>query len=121
MESPQPTRSSNVTAVVAIFLGVIRAKQKALCEPLGLSESQVSRKMKSGVWTVDDVDRLAVFFGVAVSDFFEDPEVIRSRMLGSSPLPWITAPTEGDIPGISVTECEGQGSLDDEARELVEA
>lgn len=111
MESHQTARSSNVTEVVAIFLGVNRLKQKALMGPLGLSESQVSRRMKpdaAGAWTVDDIDRLAAFFGVAVSDFFEDPEVIRRRMLGTWPSRWITTPTDSDETGISVTPCEGQ-------------
>lgn len=115
MESHQNTaRSSNATEVVGIFLGVNRLKQKALMAPLGLSESQVSRRMKpdaAGTWTVDDIDRLAVFFDVAVSDFFEDPEVIRSRTLGKSSLRCIPMPTESDIPGIPVTQCEGQESL----------
>lgn len=112
MESQQPaTHSSNVAEIVAMFLGAVGMKQKALMVPLDLSESQVSRKMKSGVWTVDDIVALASFFGVAVSDFFEDPEVIRRRMLGTSGLRWITTPTEGDEPGISVTPCEGQLEL----------
>ena len=90
MESPQPTaHSSNVAEIVAMFLGAVGMKQKALTVPLGLSESQVSRKMKNGVWTVDDIAALAQFFGVAVSDFFEDPEVIRRRMLGLSDSRWI--------------------------------
>lgn len=108
MASPHPTRSSNVTAIVAIFLGVIRAKQKALMEPLGLSESQVSRKMKAGSWSVDDVADLAEFFGVPVSDFFEDPEVIRRRVLGVRELPWMTTCPDEEA---FIAHCEGQLEL----------
>lgn len=111
-QQQQPTRSSNVSEIVSIFLGVThRGRQKALMAPLGLSESQVSRKMKSGVWSVDDIDRLAAFFGVAVSDFFEDPEVIRRRMLGPSQSPWIPTPTDRAESDISVTPCDGQLDL----------
>ena len=111
MDSQQqhPTRSSNVSEIVSIFLGVThRGRQKALMAPLELSESQVSRKMKSGVWSVDDVDRLAAFFGVAVSDFFEDPEVIRRRMLGGSQLPCLTMPTYREDSDNSVTVSRDQ-------------
>lgn len=107
---PTDRSSSNVTAIIAIFLGVIQAKQKALMEPLELSESQVSRKMHSGSWSVDDVARLARFFGVPVSDFFEDPEVIRRRMLGVRELPWMTTPPGNEL-DLTDVECEGQLDL----------
>lgn len=107
----QSARSSHVTEIVAIFLGVTQQKQKALMDPLGLSESQVSRKVKAGAWSVDDVDRLAQFFGVAVSDFFEDPEVIRRRTLGGSEVRWTTTPTDGSEMSVLVTQCVGQEAL----------
>lgn len=103
-QHPATPRSSNVAEIVAIFLGVTRLKQKSLMVPLGLSESQVSRKMKTGTWTVDEVDTLAQFFGVAVSDFFEDPEVIRRRTLGISPSPWMPI-TAGQL-ALDLTESQ---------------
>lgn len=105
-QSPANDRTNNVSEIVAIFLGVTRRRQNALMAPLALSESQVSRKLKKGPWTVEDIDRLAEFFGVAVVDFFEDPEVIRRRMLGVSESPWMTMLT-ADEP----QDCEGQLDL----------
>lgn len=92
-----------MTEIVSIFLGVTHRKQKALMEPLELSEGQVSRKMNKGAWSVDDIDVLAQFFGVTVSDFFEDPEVIRQRMLGISRLPCTTTPGQTSLDDLLLT------------------
>lgn len=91
-------------------MGVTDRYQKSLMEPLGLSETTLSRKIKYGRWGVDDIDALAEFFGVPVSTFFEDAEEIRRRVLGGSPLPWITALDDERIAKM-VAECEGQLEL----------
>lgn len=96
MKNTPQTRSHRIAEIVRILLGVTGTNQKELAGPLGVSESQVSRRMH-GRWSAEDIDAVAEYFGVTVATFFEEPEEVRRRMLGGSLSPWITAQCDGQL------------------------
>lgn len=48
---------------------VYREKLQELAKHLGVSYAYMPRKLKSGTWTVDDLDKLADFFNMWPMDF----------------------------------------------------
>lgn len=67
-------RNNNISRIAKGLLAVSGRKQGELAEVLGLSDSGMSRRLKGGEWSVDDIDRLAQFFDVPLSTFFKRPE-----------------------------------------------
>jgi hypothetical protein len=53
---------------------VYRKKLQELARHLGVSYAYMPRKLKSGTWTMDDLDGLANFFKMWPADFVPGPE-----------------------------------------------
>lgn len=77
----KPAITENVSRIVRILLARDEMLQKDLAEALGYETGTITRKMKGERdWNLNDVVRLAEFFEVAVSLFFESPDtLVRSR------------------------------------------
>lgn len=66
-------RQDNISRIVRALLQIADMDQNDLAEPLGLSESALSRRFSSGRWSVDDLDVLASVFRCPLSTFFMEP------------------------------------------------
>lgn len=87
-------------------MGRRRISQTALAEALGMSQPSLSKRLSGDqAFSLDELLAVAAFFDVEVT------ALLVGLTQGGSPLPWMSMPTESDIPGISVTQCEGQESL----------
>lgn len=67
-------RNNSISRIVKGLLAVSGRKQGELAVALDLSDSGMSRRLKGGEWSVDDLDVLAQFFDVPISTFFRQPE-----------------------------------------------
>lgn len=77
----KPLIGDNVSKIVKILLVRDEMLQQDLAEALGYDAGTVTRKMKGlREWRLNDVVRLAEFFEVPVSLFFEDPQHIMIRV-----------------------------------------
>ena len=72
MEPPSETQDA-ITRVVRVLLALRQGQQKDLVDVLGVNATGVTRRMKKGTWTIQDLDAMARYFGVPVATFFEDP------------------------------------------------
>lgn len=52
---------------------VYAEKLRSLADHLGVSHAYMPRKLKAGTWTVDDLDRLAEYFGMWPVEFVPGP------------------------------------------------
>lgn len=63
-----------VTTAVRMLMAAQRLKQSDLAAALGISQPSVSAKLAGRArWSVDDLDKLASTFGVALADLVSPP------------------------------------------------
>lgn len=72
----QSTRRTSISRIVKTILASRGEKQKSLAPILDCDESTVTRKMKNGHWTIDDLDAMAAHFDRPITVFFSNPDDI---------------------------------------------
>ena len=78
-----------VSANVRALMALTRTSGEQVGVVLGgKNKSTVSRKLKSGAWSVDDIDALAAHWKVPVGRFFEDPHTLFG--LDSGQFAWVS-------------------------------
>jgi hypothetical protein len=75
MDEPSALQDA-ITRMVRVMLALNTAHQKDLADAMGLHASNVTRRMKHGGWTIEDLDAMARYFNVPIATFFEDPRAL---------------------------------------------
>ncbi len=70
-----------ISVIVKILMATDDIEQGQLAEPAGISEATVSRRLKKGGWTAEELDALARFFDVPVGTFFRPPGEVRDALI----------------------------------------
>lgn len=87
----QSTRRSDISRIIKTLLAFQGENQRSLAGVLDVDPSQITRKMKTGKWSIDDLDTLAEHFNRPITVFFVDPDTLFGGSdLGSSLSRWIT-------------------------------
>jgi transcriptional regulator with XRE-family HTH domain len=81
-----------ITKVVRVLLVLSGGQQKDLAGALGVNASGITRRMKHGAWTIEDLDDMARFFNVPITTFFRDPRDLFEQ--GKRASGWIADSTE---------------------------
>lgn len=74
--------SAQLRATVGRLMGAHGESQEVLADALGLSQGQVSRKQSgASAWNIDDLERLAVHFGITPADLLGDQVTALTRSI----------------------------------------
>lgn len=70
-----------ISIIVKILMATDDVEQHQLADPAGISEATVSRRLKKGGWSAEELDGLAQFFDVPVGTFFRPPDDVRAALI----------------------------------------
>lgn len=84
-----PVMRSAIAEEVRALMGRRRVTQEKLAAAIGMSQPSLSKRLFGVVpWTIDDLEAIADYFGVKITDLLP---IIRWNMQGAGPDPFLTS------------------------------
>lgn len=91
----QSARRTSISRIIKTLLALNDERQATLAEVLEVDPSQITRKMKSGRWSIDDLDAMAAHWKRPITVFFANPD----DLLGGSDLDGRASRWNTTLPG----------------------
>lgn len=103
MANRRSNRQDSISRIIKTLLTARAETQRDLCAVLDLSDAAVSRRLRSGEWSVDDLEALAQHFDVPVSTFFRDiADLLRDPSdQGKRQTIWEDVTREGEVAALA--------------------